>query len=290
MNRVGQRQIQAAKTVNLIIFLQIRHPELIMQDPTYRARYIHPCHDSLVITERGFYRFSEGRGGDQIQFLQDFVCGGDFVSAVRELADYAAGCPIWDCIEIEKSTAKPFALPEKESGAFKRVWSYLHIRRKVPAQTVEALFDAGLLYQSTKYGNCVFVSRDCLYAEIVGTGTTRYKGIAVGSEADGYWICGAEEPEHVYVCESVIDAVSLAVLHGENAEQNAYASLGGLKPQAMQRLSGRFPDKCILAVDNDEAGNAFAEKYPLLKRLIPNEKDWNADLQAEQGQKRSESI
>ena len=130
--KVGKNQIEAAKSVNLIIYLKIKHPNLIMRDPKYSSRYIHPLHDSLVITERGFYRFSQSLGGDQIQFLQDFVYNGDFVAAVRALAEYADGCPIWDFIDAEKSTEKPFVLPPKEEGPYKRVWAYLTFKRNIP--------------------------------------------------------------------------------------------------------------------------------------------------------------
>ena len=275
-NRVGREQIVAAKSVNLIIYLQIQHPDLIMQDRKNRGRYVHPDHDSLVITERGFYRFSIGRGGDQIQFLQDYVYGGDFVSAVQALARYAGTCPVWDYIDAEKSVAKPFVLPQKEEGQYKRAWAYLTSVRRIPSETVQKLFVAGELYQSAQYGNCVFASRDSDYAEIVGTGSARYKGIAQGSDTDGYWITGAEDPEKVYVCESAIDAISLKVLQKDDA--CAYASMGGLKPQTLQRILETFPEKCILAIDSDEAANKFAAQFPELARIVPEEKDWNEML------------
>lgn len=285
-NRVGRSQIEAAKSVNLILYLQNVHPDLITRDKKCRGRYIHPAHDSLVISERGFFRFSVGLGGDQIQFLQNYVYGGDFVSSVRALAEYAGVCAPYDMIfDGASGSPKVFMLPPKEPDAYKRVWAYLTIKRKIPPKTVQELFDEETLYQSEKYGNCVFVSRDCRYAEIVGSSDVRYKGIAQGSDMNGYWITGAEAPDKVYICESAIDAISLRVLHegAEPENRNAYASLGGLKPQALQRLLAKYPNKCILAVDNDDAANAFAEKYPELERIVPEEKDWNNVLLKRQG-------
>lgn len=283
-NRVGKRQIEDAKSVNLIIYLQIKRPELICEDIHCKGRYIHPEHDSLVITERGFFQFSVGLGGDQIQFLQNYVYNGDFIAAVQDLASYAAGCSLWDFIEPEKSTEKSFLLPPKENGLYKRVWAYLVKKRNIPSKTIQELFDEGTLYQTAKYGNCAFVSKECNYAELVGTGETRFKGIVQGSDQDGYWITGATNPEKVYVCESAIDAISLKVLHeiaSPDNHNNAYASIGGLKPQAMQRLLAKYPDKCILAVDNDDAANAFADKFSELERAIPSAKDWNELLKEE---------
>ena len=282
-NRVGRSQIEAAKSVDLIIYLQAKHPHLIIKDPKYRGRYIHPAHDSLVITERGFVRFSVGLGGDQIQFLQNYVYNGDFVSSVRALAEYAGICAPYDIIfDGAPGSPKVFMLPPKEPDAYKRVWAYLTIKRRIPPQIVQELFDAETLYQAEKYGNCVFVSRDCRYAEIVGTSDTRYKGIAQGADADGYWITGAADPDQIFVCESAIDAVSLMVLHrhGETENQHAYASLGGLKHQSLQRLMQKYPNKCILAIDSDDAANKFAEQYPKLERIIPERKDWNDVLRA----------
>lgn len=280
-NRVGKNQIVAAKSVNLTDYLQIKHPDLIMADPHYRGRYIHPEHDSLVITERGFFQFSLGIGGDQIEFLQRFVFNGDFVAAVQALASHADGCSPWEIIDAEKSTGKPFLLPPKEKGIYKRVWAYLTIKRHIPSEIVKKLFDESVLYQSEKYGNCVFVSKNCNYAELVGTCETRFKGIAQGSDQDGYWITGASNPERVYICESAIDAISLKVLYEIAAPERhdyAYASIGGLKPQALKRLFDKYPGKCILAIDNDKAANDFAEKYPELERAIPQKKDWNEML------------
>ncbi|MBQ4598391.1 MAG: DUF3991 domain-containing protein [Clostridia bacterium] len=276
-NRVGKSQIEAAKSVNLVIYLQTKHPYLIMQDKKYHSRYVHPEHDSLVITSRGFYRFSVGKGGDQIQFLQDYVYNGDFIAAVRALAEYAGECPIWDIVDAEKSSPKPFMLPSKEPDAYKRVWAYLTVKRHIPASIVQELFDEKTLYQAEKYGNCVFVSRDCKYAEIVGTSDTRYKGIAQGADADGYWVTGCSAPDKVYVCESAIDAVSLMSIHRKSVlkNQHAYASLGGLKHQSLQRLMQKYSDKCVLAIDSDDAANKFAEQHPELERIIPTKKDWN---------------
>ena len=68
----------------------------------------------------------------------------------------------------------------------RKLFAYLCKTRKIPATIVEELVHAGLLYQSAKFGNAVFVHQDAqgkaIGAEIQGTNSyKRYKGMAAGT-------------------------------------------------------------------------------------------------------------
>ena len=56
--------------------------------------------------------------------------------------------------------------------------------------------------------------------------------------------------------------------------------MGGLKNGTFENIINSFPNatEIVLAVDNDPAGNKFCE-YKSYKRIKPEAKDWNEDLQ-----------
>lgn len=283
-NKVGSAQIAAAKTVDLVQYLQHNHPNLIRYDEKSK-RYLHAEHDSCVIADVGFYRFSTGDRGDQIQFLKNY-CNMCFQDAVRTLAKYVAGgnavCMSGD-IKKRKSE-RHFKAPDKLNGQYKCVWAYLVYKRKIPKELVEHLFDEGTLYQSNEYQNCVFLSNICKYAELSGTKNIKFKRIAKDSDEDGFWLIGDKTADTVYVCESAIDAISLMILQEKyNPTKACYASIGGVKDKAIDKLKSMFK-KVIIAVDNDEKAYEFRDKHTDLFNIVPPEKlgnngqlikDWN---------------
>lgn len=286
--RVGKSQIEKAKAVNLVEYLWKYSEDLIAEDTRCRNRFTHPDHDSLVILPSGFIQHSNSDNrGDQIQYLMNYRHM-SFQDAVIELCDHADEPDL----EMPEGThcysddrVRNFKAPEKLDGPFSRVWAYLTQKRKFPAECVEDLFERGLLYQDSEYGNAVFLSSYCAYAEVVGTTDIKFRRTAKDSDPDGYWLYDDYNSDTVYVCESAIDAVSLMLLMEEYnpSVRAAYASISGLKDKAIERLKTKYK-KVILAVDNDESGNVFADKHPSLDRIIPATmyvdkmsliKDWN---------------
>ena len=272
ITRVGDSQIKQAKRVNLIEHLLKHRPDVITRDKNSRERYVHPEHDSLVILDRGFMRFATGDTGDQIQFLVNY-CGLTFIEAVKELCDsYVKGIKtVLSLSERRKEgeEGKTYFNPPKPADDFyKRVWSYLVTRRGIPSEVVRELIKDKLLYQEIKYGNCVFLSNSCDYAEIVGVGYTDFKKIEAGSDSNGYWIIdrnNKREETTVYVTESAIDAISLytLLLRYRPNQHFAVASMGGLKEHTLERIKGEGYKGVVIAVDNDAAGKSFAVKNML---------------------------
>lgn len=280
--RVGRNQIQAARRADLYEYLLRYHPDSVKKAD--HSRLQHVAHDSLIITKgMGWVRNSQSETGNGIDYLMEYH-GYTFQRAVAALATFAGEyCDEETCKEIrttptysntpQEAKKEPFKTPNRIDGRFTRVFAYLSNTRKLDIKIIQHLIDKNLLYEDERH-NCVFFSAQSQYAELVGTlSQKRFKGIAAGSDEDGYWMFGATGGK-IYVCESAIDAASLFQLRRERA---GYASIGGLKPESIKRIQADFPSsEIILAVDADDAGDKFSAKLPDLQRITPTiGKDWN---------------
>ncbi len=118
--------------------------------------------DSIRIKNRRTWkRYSSGKGGDAITFLQEFE-GKGFREAVEYLLDFNGQTR--DSSRVNRPRPPPeeekpeFALPPA-NGDNRRVFAYLH-KRGIAPQVIRAFLNTGLLYEDEKYHNCVFVGRD----------------------------------------------------------------------------------------------------------------------------------
>lgn len=268
--RVGRNQIQAARVADLHDYLLQYHGETVKKAGHNRLQNVD--HDSLIITKgKGYCHNSINETGNGVDYLTKYL-GYSFQRAVAALAAFSG-------VQEPTPARETYKRPESVSGAYKRVFAYLTITRKIPKDVVTRLISEKLLSEDPQH-NCVFASSCCNYAELVGTlSDVRFKGIVPGADSDGYWLMGNPRAQTVYICESAIDAISLfcvARSHRDNSDL-AYASIGGLKPAAVRLLQERFAE-CVLAVDRDEAGDNFAASFPELRRIRPKSKDWNEDL------------
>lgn len=289
--RVSPEQIERANLVNLPDFLRSQGFSL----KQVGKEYILQEHDSLHIknNEAGevgkWFRFSENRGGSNIQFVQEFM-GLDFVSAVELLSNEKA-IPFHSHSISKAEPPKNHEITLHESTDLSRTMHYLHHVRGLSIASLEKLTDEGRLSQEEKTGNAVFKIFDenglLVCAEKVGTSVSvRFKSFDKGA-ANGYgfeMVIG--EPKSTYFFESAIDAISFADLHSEQSDYRL-VSMAGVKPSVVTETMKRYaisPENIYLCTDNDKAGNEFAEKliarYPAMKRVTPNgAKDWNDILQ-----------
>ena len=288
--RVTPEQIERANLVNLPDFLRSQGFSL----KQVGREYILQEHDSLHIknNEAGevgkWFRFSENRGGSNIQFVQEFM-GLDFVSAVELLSNEKA-IPFHSHIASKAEPPKNREITLHESKDLSRTMHYLHDARGLTIASLEKLTAEGRLSQEEKTGNAVFKIFDenglLVGAEKVGTSNVRFKSFDKGA-ADGYGFeIVSGKPANTYFFESAIDAISFADLHSEQSNYRL-VSMAGVKPSVVTETMKRYaisPENIYLCTDNDKAGNEFAEKliarYPAMKRIIPNgAKDWNDILQ-----------
>ena len=288
--RVSPEQIERANLVNLPDFLRSQGFSL----KQVGKEYILQEHDSLHIknNEAGevgkWFRFSENRGGNNIQFVQEFM-GLDFISSVELLSDEKAVS--FHSHSISKAEPpKNREIILHESKDLSRTMHYLHDARGLTIASLEKLTAEGRLSQEEKTGNAVFKIFDesglLVGAEKVGTSNVRFKSFDKGA-ADGYGFeIVSGKPANTYFFESAIDAVSFADLYPEHRDYRL-VSMAGVKPSVVTETMKRYaisPENIYLCTDNDKAGNEFAEKliaqYPAMKRVTPNgAKDWNDILQ-----------
>lgn len=288
--RVTPEQIERANLVNLPDFL--RSQGFVLK-PVGRE-YVLQEHDSLHIKDNKagevgkWFRFSENRGGNNIQFVQEFM-GLDFISSVELLSDEKA-VSFHSHIASKVESPKNREITLYKSTDLSRTMHYLHDVRGLSITSLEKLTAEGRLSQEEKTGNAVFKIFDenglLVGAEKVGTSNVRFKSFDKGT-ADGYGFeIVSGKPANTYFFESAIDAISFADLHFEQRDYRL-VSMAGVKPSVVTETMKRYaisPENIYLCTDNDKAGNEFAEKliarYPAMKRVTPNgAKDWNDILQ-----------
>ena len=288
--RVTPEQIERANLVNLPDFLRSQGFSL----KQVGREYVLQEHDSLHIKNNKagevgkWFRFSENKGGSNIQFVQEFM-GLDFISAVELLSNEKA-IPFHSHSISKAEPPKNREITLHESTDLSRTMHYLHNGRGLSIASLEKLTAEGRLSQEGKTGNAVFKIFDenglLVGAEKVGTSNVRFKSFDKGA-ADGYGFeIVSGKPANTYFFESAIDAVSFADLYPERRDYRL-VSMAGVKPSVVTETMQRYaisPENIYLCTDNDKTGNEFAEKliarYPAMKRVTPNgAKDWNDILQ-----------
>ncbi len=288
--RVGYGQIESARDVNFIDFLSSEYPEHIAFN-TKTKEYFNPAHDSIKFYPQGFYRFSNGKGGDGIRYLMEYI-GLKFPEAVAILNrfdGYASDVQI-KSIEREKKY-KAYKSEEKEmpkkSPNNIDLLTYLINERGIDRDTVDMLLEQGVIYQDTRR-NVVFINDKTDFAVLRGT-VENFK--QVWKPGNGYWCFSAgEDPQEVFITEAPIDAISLYILRDK--APGIYCAMGGLKPNTLERIIVDYPKhNFFLAPDWDDKGKKFkseAKKHSI-KYLYPKPerlekagfcKDWNELLLA----------
>ena len=137
------------------------------------------------------------------------------------------------------------------------------------------------VYRSTCYGSAVSLLSLCVGAELRGTGSQPWRGMAPGSRKHhGYFAAGASQPTALVLCESAIDAISCAALH----PGYKCLSTAGINDNP-QWLTQLISCECRLfcGFDSDPPGEAAAQRlirrFPCIQRLKPSDHDWNLQLQ-----------
>ena len=152
--------------------------------------------------------------------------------------------------------------------------------RGIHPELLQTCIQAGTLYESQKYQNCVFVGRDTTgrarFACLRGT-QDNFRIDVEGSDKRYNFSQLAADPEcsRLAVAESPIDALSLASLvklSGGEWRDSHFLSLGGTAPRAMIQFLHDHPHvtQVSLGLDNDKAGLVGMEK---LEQAIQEDPD-----------------
>ena len=273
MPGVTKEQIEKAKEWNLLSYLETYEPQELKRCGPHE--YCTRTHDSLKISNGKWCWNSRGIGGRTALDYLIKVRGMDFVGAVETLCGYRAPPPQE---RPQPKPQKPFSLPEA-SRFPAAMLSYLQ-GRGIHPELLQACMQAGTLYESRKYQNCVFVGKDmeghARFACLRGT-RDNFRIDVEGSDKRYNFSLLAADPEcpRLAVAESPIDVLSLASLvklSGGEWRDSHYLSLGGIAPSAMIQFLRDHPHvtQVGLCLDNDKAGLKGME---LLEEAIREDPD-----------------
>ena len=264
-----KEQIEAAKKWDLLTYLQTYNPQELKRSGP--REYCTRTHDSLKISNGKWCWNSRGVGGRTALDYLIKVRGLGFVEAVETLCGNRAPLPQE---RPAPKPPKPFTLPAA-SRFPTAMLSYLQ-GRGIHPELLQACIQAGTLYESRNYQNCVFVGKDptgrARFACLRGT-RDGFKLDVAGSDKRFNFSLLASEPQcpRLAVAESPIDALSLATLvkrFGGDWRDSHYLSLGGTAPRAMIQFLYDHPHvtHLSLCLDNDKAGMEGMERLDLAVR------------------------
>lgn len=252
------------------------------------------------VDPRYFRRYSTQENGDSITFLQLYE-NKSFVEAVKFLLAYhgyskdKTNQPFKKKQKPKKEEPKPeFVLP-KSNKSCRHVFAYLS-KRGISWKIIKDYIEKGLLYEETKYYNCVFTGKDSEGKTVFAykRGTYDKKGGGFKSDVTGsdksvaFRLPAKPKLEQVFVFESPIDLMSHTTLYGYPTT-NAVAQCG-LWDGPLETYLKENPHirDIVLCLDNDAPGrNAIQQMrkkyegkgYSIKERLPKAGKDWNEMLQ-----------
>jgi hypothetical protein len=256
---------------------------------------------SLSVTGSKFFNWQRQQGSGGAIDLVIHLRGGDWRDAVRWLATHFSTTPLAPTVaacDPNKSSGavtttpvrtaasptrngSPLRLPAEATEQLVRVRRYLIERRRLAATRVDALIAQQTVYADSR-ANAVFrmtAGRPArtVGAELRGTGSTVWRGLAPGSRRDaGYFWTGDPTTREIILCESAIDAISCCQLNPATLA----ISTAGVRhdpPWLLPLLRRGY--KIVCGFDDDDAGHLAARKmiakYPTVERRVPPAHDWN---------------
>lgn len=283
-SRFSEEELRIAKSVDLVDVARS-----LGYTPKKLGRFytLKEMDSMRIYDHRNWFRFSgkceSGRnGGSQIDFLREFA-GLEVKDAVFWLLDFAGvghdnqdldkkiSRHIVKCDSYEDSKDKHFCLPQPALNNDKII-NYLNKERGISISTIDYFIRKGIVYESQKYHNVVFLGNDKY-------GVTRFASqrgiydkdgrsfkcdVAGNDKRYGFGISN-EESKNIIVFEAAIDLMSYVDIF-QDYDSNMLA-LGMLADAPLEMFLSEHPGITTIsfALDNDEPGkNAYkdlSEKY-----------------------------
>lgn len=243
---------------------------------------------SLAISGNKFFRHSDSdqRGGviqfyinyirPELQYMDKadgfYLACVDLIQTTGETILQSSENVCMKRVRLETSTLHQSFVPD-----CKRVVAYLCKSRMIDYQIIRPLLMQKLLRQDER-GNACFCQYDNdRLTGIEKHGTSTFKSFRITEGRKGFFL-PLGEPETICIFESAIDLLSFLEMYRNRLKAHLLVSMGGLNGLATE-LRQQYPDaKMFLCVDNDEAGNQFANRLKSLnmqKFQTRNVKDWN---------------
>jgi len=278
MGGVNKEQIEQARTIDLLSYLQANEPHELKRSGLNEFRTV--THSSLVISNGKWIWNKTGVGGVSALDYLIKVRGMRFVDAVETVCDSRAA--VVSALPVNTANApKKFAFyPPKPSRYATKAVRYLQ-QRGISAEVINRCIQMGILFESRYYNPqsehhnavvCVFAgpneSGRVVFAAMRGV-SADFKKDKAGSDKRYNFCLPAKNPNrrHLAVFESPIDALSHATLQqrdGWDCDVHRL-SLGGTSNVALISFLERNPQikRVILHLDNDEAGIIAARKIKM---------------------------
>lgn len=238
----------------------------------------HTSQGAISCTAAKFMNWNQGVGGGGAIDLAMHLNNLGFKAAVEWLCHHFQDLDGQAPLEPARTTE--LILPPEDPGKLPAVKRYLTDERSIAPSLIRRLIESGRLYADTR-GNAVFLLLEkegrIVGAEIRGTSSMRWHGMAPGSQRDlGYFSFPAPGATTVILCESAIDAISCFELH----PMCLCVSTSGARanPSWLPSLL-REHREIYCGFDSDSTGEAMASNmmalHPEIRRLRPSQHDWN---------------
>ncbi len=288
-----------ANSVDLADFLRLRGEKLERAGREYKLIYSDGSgsHDSITIRGSTWFDHKNQVGGGAIKFMQ-YHYGMDFPTAVQELLGQRV-TPLPHSAKktnIMEEKTKNFKLPEANENMH-RVFAYLIKQRFIAPEIISFFAKHHTLYEDKEHHNAVFVGVDengvPRQAHKRGTATfgKSFRQTVEGSDTK-YSFSHFGKSDKLFVFEAPIDMLSYLTLNPENWQNHSYIAMNGVYENAvLTALKGHGNlSEIVICTDNDVGGidaedrlrDILKEKgYADIKRLVPEFKDWNECLKAQ---------
>lgn len=251
----------------------------------------------VTIRDNIWFSQYEQKGGNAVQFVEKYY-NKSYQDAVQMLLEEHIEPISIDIQKKQKEEKKPFELPAPNKS-MKQIFAYLLKARFLDRDVVKYFVNHGLIYESAKYHNCVFVGVDkngkARHAHKRGTYTLgdSFKGNVESVEAE-YSFHYTGTSNVLFVFEAPIDMLSYISLHKDNWQEHSYVSLCSVSDRAAIQMLKDNPNinKIYLCLDNDLEGidsdyrirhNLNQIGYYDVAFIRPKYKDWNEILKAKNG-------
>ena len=290
---------QLANSVNLAEYLRVRGEKLERAGREYKLIYSDGSgkHDSITIRGSTWFDHKNQTGGGAIKFMQ-YHYGMDFPTAVQELLGQRvtslSSVPLKSTNQSEKQ--KDFRLPEANDNMH-RVFAYLIKQRFIAPEVITHFAKRKLLYEDKKHHNAVFVGVDengvPRQAHKRGTATfgKSFRQTVEGSDTK-YSFAHFGESGKLFIFEAPIDMLSYLTLNPQDWQKHSYIAMNGVYENAVLTALKEHSNlsEIVICTDNDVGGIDAADRlsdileekgYADIKRLVPEFKDWNECLKAQ---------
>ena len=286
IKKFTEEQLERANNVDLARMLMSQGEKLKKEGIVYRwMRY-----DSTVIHGNEWYRHSRETGGGPIQFMEHFY-GMNFIDAVKYLLNGEDGVEFVQA-ETHENEKKEFVIPEFSKNMHK-TFAYLCQTRKIDADVVDFFVSERKIYETKAYSNVAFCgydeNGDMKNIHLRSTRSNNRFFLDVEGSDKAYYFRHIGTNDKVFVFEAPIDMLSYISMNKENWKENNYVCLGGVSFYSLENILNNKPDikEVYLCLDNDKRGHEACEKLKSrmnemklkCERLVPENKDWNEDLQ-----------